>query len=289
MSDWDPFEEKPQPESVRVFGVDLRKGDRVRLWPQKTADIMDMALVGGTAVIEAIEQDFDDRIHFAVVVEDDPGREFGELRQPGHRFFFLPKRWNPLLSTGKCPLKRPAKDRNEASYRRTDPRRRNRKYFSRRRCFWRRGRAAAFPEGIAEAVRVVDFGIRGLDLAYALMDGYGATILVDATPRGGAPGAIYTIEPDLQSMRISETSVVDGHSMNPMNVFALVKSMGGEFKRILIVGCEPGPLLEEEGRMGLSAPVAAAVDEAIVVIESLVTNILSGGFRESASRTQALS
>jgi hypothetical protein len=88
-ADWNPFaEEKVPPESVAVFGVELRVGDRVRLWPQKTADIMDLALTGKVAIIEAIEQDFEDKIQFAVVLDDDPGREFGMMRQPGHRFFF---------------------------------------------------------------------------------------------------------------------------------------------------------------------------------------------------------
>jgi hypothetical protein len=89
IADWNPFaEEKAPPESVTVFGVELRVGDRVRLWPQKTADIMDLALTGKVAIIEAIEQDFEDKIQVAVVLDDDPGREFGMMRQPGHRFFF---------------------------------------------------------------------------------------------------------------------------------------------------------------------------------------------------------
>jgi hypothetical protein len=94
---WNPLEEaKAPPESVRVFGVELRVGDRVRLWPQKAADIMDMALTGKVAVIEAIEQDFEDQIQFAVVLDDDPGREFGMMRQPGHRFFFAPDEVEPI-------------------------------------------------------------------------------------------------------------------------------------------------------------------------------------------------
>jgi hypothetical protein len=94
--DWNPFEEsKAPPESVRVFGIDLRVGDRIRIWPQKSADIMDIALKGKVAVIEAIEQDFEDRIQFAVVLDDDPGREFGMMRQPGHRFFFYPEEVEP--------------------------------------------------------------------------------------------------------------------------------------------------------------------------------------------------
>ena len=94
--DWDPFEEKPPLDHVVVFGIELRRGDRVRLWPQGSADIMDMALNGKTATIEAIELDFDDRVHLAVVMDDDPGRDMGELRQIGHRFFFAPEEVEPL-------------------------------------------------------------------------------------------------------------------------------------------------------------------------------------------------
>jgi hypothetical protein len=97
-ADWNPFEEaKAPPASVRVFGVELRVGDRVRICPNKQADILDMALTGKIAVIEAIEQDFEDHIQFAVVLDDDPGREFGMMRQPGHRFFFSPDEVEPIL------------------------------------------------------------------------------------------------------------------------------------------------------------------------------------------------
>jgi hypothetical protein len=98
IGDWNPLEEaKAPPESVRVFGVDLHVGDRVRIWPQKKADIIDIALTGKVAVIEAIEQDFEDQIQLAVVLDDDPGREFGMMRQPGHRFFFSPDEVEPVL------------------------------------------------------------------------------------------------------------------------------------------------------------------------------------------------
>lgn len=96
MTEWNPFVEPVTVESVRVCGVELRKGDRVRLWPQQRADILDLALTGKSAVIEAIEQDFEDQIHFAVVLDDDPGRDLGDLRQPGHRFFFRPEEVEPL-------------------------------------------------------------------------------------------------------------------------------------------------------------------------------------------------
>ena len=94
--DWNPEAEHAPVESITVFGVCLKRGDSVRLWPQKSADIMDMALKGKVAVIEAIERDFDDRIHVAVVLEDDPGRDLGMLRQPGHRFFFTPEELEPI-------------------------------------------------------------------------------------------------------------------------------------------------------------------------------------------------
>ena len=94
--EWNPFAERPAVHSVHAFGVDLRVGSRVRLWPQKKADIIDMALEGKVAVIEAIEQDLEDNIQLAVVVDDDPGREFGMLRQPGHRFFFTPSEVEPV-------------------------------------------------------------------------------------------------------------------------------------------------------------------------------------------------
>jgi hypothetical protein len=100
--EWNPLEEaKTPPESIRVFGTELGVGDHVRLWPQKQADIMDMALTGKVAVIEAIEQDFDDHIQLAVVLDDDPGREFGMMRQPGHRFFFSPEEIEPVNDGGQ--------------------------------------------------------------------------------------------------------------------------------------------------------------------------------------------
>ncbi len=96
IGEWNPLADKRAPESVHSFGAELKVGSRVRLWPQKKADIMDMVLEGKAAVIEAIEQDFEDNIQLAVVVDDDPGREFGMMRQPGHRFFFSVDEVEPI-------------------------------------------------------------------------------------------------------------------------------------------------------------------------------------------------
>jgi hydrogenase maturation protease len=128
---------------------------------------------------------------------------------------------------------------------------------------------------LPDGVKAVDFGIRGYDLAYAVMEERDCTILVDAVPRGGAPGTLYVIEPDLTSL--DEPSDVSAHAMNPLNVFRLVKAMGGSWSRVLLLGCEPADLgSEEEGKMGLSDAVAAAVDEAVVLAESLVRDLACG-------------
>lgn len=121
-----------------------------------------------------------------------------------------------------------------------------------------------------ENVRIVDFGIRGLDLAYALMDGPELTILVDAISRGEAPGTLYTIEPDVKSLESSGEQPMDAHSMDPLQVLRTVKAMGGRLGRILIVGCEPADLGGEEGWMGLTPDVSAAIEGAAAMVESLI-------------------
>ena len=102
MMDWNQQLESTPLDRVTIFGVAVKAGDRVRLWPQKSADIMDLALKGKVAVVEAIERDYDDQVHLAVVLEDDPGRDLGMLRQPGHRFFFSPEEVEPLSLDGEA-------------------------------------------------------------------------------------------------------------------------------------------------------------------------------------------
>jgi hypothetical protein len=91
-----PWEESPPIERIRVAGVEYRLGDRVRIWPLGDADIFDMALEGKTAIIASIEQDYEDRVHLAVTVDDDPGQDLGAEGKPGHRFFFRPEEVEPL-------------------------------------------------------------------------------------------------------------------------------------------------------------------------------------------------
>ena len=117
--------------------------------------------------------------------------------------------------------------------------------------------------GVPHDVSVEDFGIRGVHLAYELLEErYQLTILIDATPRGGQPGTVYLIEPEFDG-----EPTADAHSMTPAAVFATLRAIGGNPARVLIVGCEPANV--EEG-IGLSEPVAAAVDDAVKLVFELI-------------------
>lgn len=133
----------------------------------------------------------------------------------------------------------------------------------------RRLAARSLPEG----VQAVDFGIRGLDLTYALLDGWDAAILVDAAPRGEPPGTLYVIEPAPEDAAPS-ASPLDTHAMDPVRVLRMVAALGGRVERLLVVGCEPTPLEGYDIENGLSPPVAAAVPEAARIVESLVEQLL---------------
>jgi hydrogenase maturation protease len=120
---------------------------------------------------------------------------------------------------------------------------------------------------LAAAVEVVDYGIRGLHLAFDLLDRpCSLLVLVDATPRGHAPGTVYLIDPALDEVASPEVAA-SAHSMTPDAVFASLRALGGVLPPIRIVGCEPGTI--EEG-MGLSGPVLAAVDRAVDLVGELV-------------------
>jgi hydrogenase maturation protease len=130
---------------------------------------------------------------------------------------------------------------------------------------------APLPEG----VDAVDFGIRSYDLAYAIMDGYAATILVDITARGEPPGTVYLIELDQEKIGNLEAIAPDGHSLDPVAVLRLTQSLGGEIERLYLVACEPATLETEDGRIELSEPVQAAVPEAVRMIQRLVDQLRS--------------
>jgi hydrogenase maturation protease len=126
---------------------------------------------------------------------------------------------------------------------------------------------------LPDHVTLFDYGIRGLDLTYALLDNPDLAILIDATPQGCTPGTLYTIEPEWESGNAEEfrqDGALETHGMNPVQVLRAAREMGARPGRILLVGCEPGDLGGEEGWMGLTPPVAAALSEAADMVEALI-------------------
>jgi hydrogenase maturation protease len=120
-------------------------------------------------------------------------------------------------------------------------------------------------EGAPAGATVLDAGIRGLDLAFRLLEPVDLLVVADAVRRGGAPGTVYLIEPEMEGL--DELARGDGHAMDLPSVFAMVRALGGTMPRVRIVGCEPATIDE---RMELSPPVDGAVGEAVTLIRELL-------------------
>jgi len=135
---------------------------------------------------------------------------------------------------------------------------------------------AMLRRNLPEEVRVKDFGIRGFDLAYALLNPWEAVVLVDAMSRGDAPGTLYVVEPNLAQLSdpASAEAAINPHGMDPVRVLSLAASMGSISAPVFVVGCEPLDFGDElEGRMGLSGTVQASVEAACDMVERLVERI----------------
>jgi hydrogenase maturation protease len=266
--EWQLLEDKTLVDRIVISGLEVKTGDRVRLSPRKGGDILDIALRGQVATIESIEQDYEGMFHVCVVLDDDPGRDLGLLRQPGHRFFFDAAEVEPLPPNeqrGRDAIAKPSILVAGIG-----------NIFLGDDGFGVEVALQLAKNDFPATVRVADFGIRGFDLAYALQDGYETTILIDAFPHGQPPGTVYVVEPDLSELSSgsAQGTFVETHAMNPMNVLRMAAAMHGPLKRVLLVGCEPASFGGEEGKMGLSVPVEAAVQEAARVVKSLVERIL---------------
>jgi hydrogenase maturation protease len=264
MSVWEELE-RPGPDSAVVGGVELRAGSRVRLRPRPGRDVWDVALDGRSAVVDALECDTDDELHVVVTVEDDPGRDLGEARQMGHRFFFALDEVEPLGDAPPAPA--PAGPRVLVAG--------IGNVFLGDDGFGVALAARLARRELPAGVEVVDYGIRGMDLAYAMGEGWDAVVLLDATPRGEAPGTLYVIEADLDE---APEGVPDAHAMDPVQVLALARSLDAPLPRTLVVGCEPATRMtieDDELVHDLSEPVRAALGEAERLALSVLADLTS--------------
>jgi len=262
--EWNLLEDKTPLDTIRVGDVELRPGDRVRLRPRQGGDVFDLALAGKIATIEALEQDYEGQVHVAIVIDDDPGRDLGFQRQPGHRFFFSPAEIEPIDERVDEPVRAENPRILVAGIG---------NIFFGDDAFGvevvQRLSARSLPTGVT----VTDFGIRGFDLACALLDGYDLVVMVDACPRGTPPGTLHVIEPDLSALDSAEVqTMVEPHGLDPLNVLRLARSMGGTISPIVLVGCEPETLGGDDGAMGLSDCVAAAVTDALPLLDTLLAD-----------------
>lgn len=279
--EWRLLEDRPVVNSLPHSGTTLGPGSRVRLRPRpRGSDAVDMLLAGKTAIIESIEQDYEGHIHLAVVLDDDPGRDLGLMRQPGHRFFYMPDEVEPCVDAavpttetqtcGEAIQSRLTADTSVLIAGIGN-------IFFGDDGFGVEVSQRLLRRDLPAGVRVVDYGIRSLDLAYALVENQGVTILIDACPRGGAPGTLYVIEPEIDASDANTASAaIDAHSMNPMTVIRMSRSLGGTPKRLLLLGCEPATLGPDEGQLGLSDAVAAVVEPAVDLALTLVRDIHDG-------------
>jgi hydrogenase maturation protease len=220
----------------------VNPGARVRLRPKAGRDVWDTMLAGRTAVVERLETDMEGNPYVSVMLDDDPARQ---------KFFFAPEELEPLArkrvlvaGIGNLFLGDDGFGCAVAA------------------------RLADLP--LPDGVEVHDFGVRGLDLAYALA-GYDAAVLVDALPLGEPPGTLAVIEPQLDA---DDEAEIETHGMDPARVLRLARELGDVPERVLVVGCEPGSLEEFDG---LSDLVCASVEQAAGLVGDLVQELLKGG------------
>ncbi|HEY6737285.1 MAG TPA: hydrogenase maturation protease [Actinopolymorphaceae bacterium] len=252
---WEPGADdsvSPETDSVVVDGRTVSKGSRVRLRPREHGtDAHDMFLDGRIARVEAVLLDVDDVRQLAVTVEDDPAAELNTWY--GRYRYFLPEEVEPLplvLVAGIGNIFLGDDGFGVEVVGRID--------------------ASSLPSNVT----VADYGIRGLHLAYELLDrAYDTLIMVDAVPADDPPGTLVVLEVGSER-RVSST--LDAHGMSPDVVLRLLRDLGGGPDRVLVVGCSPETV---EERIGLSTPVRAAVDEAARMVTALA--------RDEAARTFA--
>ncbi|MCK4177976.1 hydrogenase maturation protease [Aciditerrimonas ferrireducens] len=296
---WDPGLDQsvcPETDAALVSGRPTRAGDRVLLRPGRRADAQDLFLAGRTATVTGVFSDLDGQVHLAVVLDDDPGADLH--RWFGRYWYFAPDELERLDGDG---AERTGAGSGGARHD-DDPAEGRRprvlvagigNVF-----LGDDGFGVAVAEQLARrswppGVTVQDSGIRGVHLAYQLLDGWDVVVLVDAVAGQDPPGTLRVVELPLPgsegaavpgggrdpALGEQEGVAMDAHGMDPETVLAMAGSLGAEVGLVLLVGCVPGRLAEE---MGLSDPVARAVPAACRLVEELVEEATRGAVRRPA-------
>lgn len=248
-----------RPTAVEVNGVSIVAGSRVQLLPRAGRDIFDMALAGRQATVESLELDMEGATHLIVTVDDDPARDFRDLGMPGHRFFFRSDEVAPVTdSVESAGSRHRILVAGIGNLFQGDD---------------------GFGVSVAEellrrpqpaCVDVIEYGIRGMDLAYALGK-YDAAILIDAAPRGTMPGTVALLD----AAEIDFPPTLDTHGMDPVKVLGLARRLGAMPERLWVVVCEPAVLGDpDDVTVGLSPVVRKGVAIAVEMVESLVSELL---------------
>ncbi|HEY0518804.1 MAG TPA: hydrogenase maturation protease [Ilumatobacteraceae bacterium] len=255
---WDPGTDSsfdPFNDTMRIGGVEVGSGTRVRLKPSRRADAHDLFYADKIATVKGVFNDVDGDQHVAVALDDDPASDMFEWQ--GRYLYFHPDEIEVLAPAkslrvlvagiGNIFLGDDGFGVEVVKYIDIDE----------------------LPANVRDGTTVSDFGIRGVHLAYELLDGYDALVLVDAMPLAEQPGTVVVFEPDIDA--ISATGM-DAHSMSPATVLGHLAGLGGSVPRVFIVGCQPSSV--EEG-IGLSDAVAAAVLPAAETVRQLLVQMYS--------------
>jgi hydrogenase maturation protease len=255
------------PRTVAIDGVHIGRGSLVRLRPGADGggvrgDAFDAALAGRTAVVESLLESVEGELQLAVVLEDDPGRDLGVARMPAHRFFFGVAEVEPLPG---APVLAPDAPRilvaGIGNVLLADD------------GFGVEAARLLAQRELPAGVKVADFGIRGMDLAYELQEDWDVVVLLDAVARGEPPGTLSVIEHDIRD-EADGTDLPDPHGMDPLRVLALARVLGAVPPRVLVVGCEPAVVVPPDDAsivMELSPPVRDAARRAVELVESLLS------------------
>jgi hydrogenase maturation protease len=263
---WDPAVDEtydPFTDTLVINGRTVGAGTAVVLHPSRRADAHDMFLVGLTATVSGVFTDVDQEVLVAVRVDDDPASD--ELAWQGRALFFHPDELEVVERAAHRPESARVLVAGIGNVLLGDD------GFG----VEVANRLLGMP--MPGAVRVCEFGIRGIHLAYELLDGYDALVLIDAMPMGEPPGTLAVIQPDAPAPS-SDTDAdadpepaLDAHSMNPEVVLNMLARLGGTVEQVYVIGCQPANL--DEG-IGLSQPVAAAIDGAVDVCVDLLAEML---------------